>query len=46
MPIPTPKPDEEKTAFLTRCIEVIKNEYNLEQRVAICYRAWENKENT
>jgi hypothetical protein len=43
MPIPTPNPDEEKTAFLTRCIDALKNEYNLDQRVAVCYREWENK---
>lgn len=44
MPIPTPKPTEEKNEFLTRCVHdhTMVTEYsNPMQRVAICISQWE-----
>lgn len=41
MPIPKPTEDEIKIDFITRCIDQLKDEYNLDQRVAICYREWD-----
>lgn len=42
MPLPTPKPNEEKEAFISRCMEYITKEErdkwpNEKQRAAICY---------
>ena len=46
MPIPTPKKDEEKEAFLSRCVSTLKKldpDKSQDQVIAICYSQWENK---
>lgn len=47
MPLPTPKEDEEKDEFVSRCIEndVMNDEFpNLTQRIAVCVSRWDNKD--
>lgn len=46
MPLPKPGNDEEKEDFVSRCMddEIMKEEYpDPEQRVAICYKLFEQK---
>ena len=41
MPIPTPRPKEERTKFISRCMSnSIMKEYEQKQRLAICYSTW------
>lgn len=45
MPLPTPKANEGKEAFISRCMETITKEErnkwpNEKQRAAICYSQW------
>lgn len=42
-PIPSPNSDEQKEAYLSRCISNIVDEYGQEQSAAICYNRWENQ---
>jgi hypothetical protein len=47
MPLPTPKKDETKSEFITRCVEdkVMSSEFeNISQRVAVCQSQWDNKD--
>ena len=47
MPLPTPRKDEERDKFVSRCIEdkVMESEFpNLSQRVAVCVGQWDNKD--
>ena len=44
MPIPKPRPTEEKWEFISRCLEdpVIKNEFkDTGKKLAVCYTQWE-----
>lgn len=42
MPLPKPKSKEKRTAFVSRCISEIAEEYkDNKQRVAICYSQFE-----
>lgn len=43
MPIPTPKPNEKKSEFMTRCVASISKEYKQDQAIAICYQTWRDK---
>lgn len=46
MPLPKPKPNEEKKEFLGRCISMLhdKDEFDSQdQRVAVCFSQWERK---
>ncbi len=49
MPLPTPKPEESKDEFVSRCMsnESAKKEFESEdQRVAVCLEKWrKNKSN-
>ena len=42
MPIPSVKPREEESEFVSRCISDIIDEYGQEQAAAICYAQYEN----
>jgi len=47
MPLPTPKPGEDKNSFISRCVgsEAIRGEFSTQdQRVAVCYAQYEKKE--
>ncbi len=47
MPLPTPKKEEKRDEFISRCIEndVMNDEFpNLTQRVAVCVSQWDNKD--
>ncbi len=47
MPLPTPKKQETKDGFVSRCIEdnVMNDEFpNLTQRIAVCVSQWDNKD--
>ena len=47
MPLPTPKKEETKDGFVSRCIEndVMNDEFpNLSQRIAVCVSQWDNKD--
>lgn len=44
MPIPVPSKQEDESAFISRCISEIFDEYGQEQSAAICYNEWQ-KEN-
>lgn len=47
MPLPVPKPGEEKNNFIARCMinDKMRGEFpDLEQRLAVCEKQWENKE--
>lgn len=47
MPIPKPNPDEDKDAFISRCMadSVMVAEYDASQRIAVCEAQWdENRE--
>jgi hypothetical protein len=44
MPIPTPRQDEERSEFLTRCMDdtVVQTEFpEIEQRLAVCITQWD-----
>ena len=45
MPIPKPKKEETKDQFMQRCVDdkVMKNEYKLLQRLAVCTNQWTEK---
>lgn len=45
MPIPKPYKNERQNEFISRCISELADigEYKPEQRTAICYSAWDNK---
>ena len=43
MPIPTPRSNENKSKFVSRCISEIRGEYKEEQAVAICISTWDNE---
>ena len=42
-PIPSPNSEEQKEAYLSRCISNIIDEYGQEQSAAICYSRWQNQ---
>jgi hypothetical protein len=42
-PIPSPNSDEQKEAYLSRCISNIIDEYGKEISAGICYNRWENQ---
>ena len=46
MPIPTPKKDEKKNDFISRCIKTLADNepdrFTSDQRKAICYKQWDN----
>lgn len=47
MPLPTPKKEEQKDEFISRCIEteLMNQEFpNLTQRIAVCVSQWDNKD--
>ena len=44
MPIPTPKPNEKQSDFMTRCVASISKEYKKDQAIAICYQKWTDNE--
>ena len=49
MPLPTPKIDEKKSEFISRCIVDVtsKNEFpNVAQRIAVCQSQWDRKDET
>ena len=44
MPLPTPKENETKSEFVSRCISVLThaNEFKSKtQRIAVCYTQWD-----
>ena len=46
MPIPTPKKDEKKSDFISRCMsdDVMKKDYpDANQRAGVCYTQWDKK---
>lgn len=46
MPLPKPKPNEDKDTFISRCAsdETMNSEFpEKDQRIAVCYKQWENK---
>lgn len=46
MPIPTPKPNEDKDLFLSRCItdETMREEFPQgKRRFVVCLKQWEDK---
>jgi hypothetical protein len=43
-PIPSPSSDEDENRFISRCASKLNDEYPDEaQRLAICYKAWEER---
>lgn len=46
MPIPIPKPNENKEEFIRRCMvdPVMVEEYDQDQRLAICNSQWDNRD--
>lgn len=47
MPIPTPRNDESKNAFMGRCMGMLKNESKpRDQKIAMCFSQWKDKEKT
>jgi len=45
MPIPKPHKDETKDEFISRCMETDSmKEYPQDQRLAVCYSNWRNKQ--
>jgi ATP-dependent Clp protease, protease subunit len=43
MPLPTPRPNEERNEFVSRCMadETLREDFpDTEQRAAVCYRQW------
>ncbi len=46
MPLPTPKKDEKKNDFISRCTSVVSSEFDSpEQRIAVCFSQWRKKDN-
>lgn len=44
MPLPSPKPTEDRSEFISRCVRdsITKEEYpNIKQRVAVCVQQYE-----
>jgi len=45
MPLPKPGKDEEKDAFISRCMSAIKDEFgSQDQRLAVCFNQWKDKD--
>lgn len=44
MPIPKPKPSENETEFVNRCMSEIGNEYDQEQALAICFNTYREEQ--
>lgn len=45
MPIPKPRYNEKEEEFISRCMsDDVMQEYPENQRSAICYRQWNNKD--
>ena len=40
MPLPKPKPKEEKIEFMARCMGALKEFKDLKQRYAVCLKQW------
>jgi len=40
MPIPNPRPEENESEFVGRCVSEISNEYDQDQAVAICFNTY------
>jgi len=44
MPLPTPRKNEKKNDFISRCMSEAKGEFpNRNQRVAVCHTQWRRK---
>ena len=46
MPLPEPKPQEEKEEFISRCMsdDIMNKEFpKKDQRAAVCYKQWNKK---
>ncbi len=44
MPLPMPRKQEKKNAFVSRCMEKVQGEFDSqEQRLAVCYGLWRKK---
>ena len=47
MPIPSPKPNEKRDDFISRCMESLKDEKKSQkQKLAICYTTYKRKKAT
>ena len=47
MPIPKPKPGEEKNKYISRCVSFLMHEKREQkQALAICFSVWEKNEST
>ena len=45
MPLPKPKKNEKEDDFIERCMSELKDEFeDNDQRLAVCYDIWKNKE--
>ncbi len=44
MPLPNPRPEEQESIFIGRCMGDLKGEYpDNKQRLAVCYTQWRKK---
>ena len=43
MPIPTPRANEKQASYVSRCYEQIRDEYDRQRALAICYSKWREK---
>jgi hypothetical protein len=47
MPLPKPKKEEKQNDFVSRCVStpvMVKDFPNEQQRLAVCYLQWKNKD--
>ena len=44
MPIPTPRNNEPQREFISRCYDMVKDEYEGTSGFAICYTKWREKQ--
>lgn len=47
MPLPKPKKEEKQNDFIARCVStpvMVKDFPNEQQRLAVCYLQWKNKD--
>lgn len=45
MPVPSPRPEEQESEFVSRCMSELYNEYGQDQAAGICYSQWKEKDN-
>jgi|TARA_Y100000361_G_scaffold130819_1_gene127113 hypothetical protein len=45
MPIPKPKSGEKQSDFMLRCVPALSNYHKKEQAIAMCYKAYKDKNN-